>query len=237
MAPVRTKSKLSRPSLRSRAGRSAKDPRGIYAPLPIETNDVENVAGEPDYVSKVENLFGDDFRVTKKDKRVIRHNQLLAKVEAGGIRKPPPRRRRAKNQELADGMAGLIESLPQVEDDDPDGEWDGIEDHNDGVQTLGFRRANRMRRKMVMKSLHHRPGAMKRKATIEHTERDRFARNLANMVGKGNQGMQGKVPVADPASTTTTLTTVPSQGNSANRWQALRAFIGETMEKDKAFST
>ena len=81
---------------------------------------------------------------------------------------------------------------------------------------------------MVMKSLKHRPGSMKRKKVLEEREMERFKRNLAELAkaesqqvvatesGEGNAGSGG-------------------QAHIQQRWKALREFIGGTMVKEKAF--
>ena len=70
-----------------------------------------------------------------------------------------------------------------------------------------------------MKSLRHRPGAMKRKQKMESSEMQRFSKNLAQLIGRQTSSVAGE-------------TTSPL---SADRWAALRSFIGVTMEQDPAF--
>jgi hypothetical protein len=69
------------------------------------------------------------------------------------------------------------------------------------------------------KSMKSKPGAMKRREALDRTERDRFAKNLAQMAGKAN-------PVTN--STANSVANVP---DSSQRWKALRGFIEQTMEK------
>ncbi len=69
------------------------------------------------------------------------------------------------------------------------------------------------------KSMKSRPGALKRREKVDKGERERFAKNLAEMSGKRTDGM------GDDAAG-------PGSGNQANnRWAALRGFIAQTMEQ------
>lgn len=241
MAPIR-----KRASIRSRAARSAKDPRGIYAPpspsafqdISVEDNAAAdaNSASVPENSLKRKGIFDDDFKVTKKDKRTIKHNQLLDKVQNSGIRKKPLKRRRP-GKKLNTEMDGLADALPDVENEDEDDGWEGISDEEageGGMEVDGLRKAKKRKRssakaageKMEMKSLKHRPGAMKRKKIIEGKEMERFARNLAQMAAPAPQSTGEKKAEAN------TTTTSSSQ---ADRWKALRSFLGQTMETNKAF--
>ncbi|KAK4543778.1 hypothetical protein LTR36_004811 [Oleoguttula mirabilis] len=281
MAPIR-----QRTALRTRASRSAQDPRGTYAPPPPtdDPSPADFHTGPSTSILKRTSsaAFGLDddagsFKVNKKDKRTIRHNVLLAKVEDGRVGKKVLKRRRPGKKLKAD-LGGLGDALPDVapstafrgagseegegEEEDEEG-WEGISDaeHSastsamalDGLQ--GLRKAKRRRQqkagsaadgKMVMKSLRHRPGAMKRKRRMEQGEMERFGRNLAQMVGRqgasvpvtstsgeagGHVGGVATAAVGQPQAQT-------DGGGGASqmeRWAALRSFIGGTMEKDRAF--
>ena len=83
---------------------------------------------------------------------------------------------------------------------------------------------------MVMTSLKHRPGAMKRKRAMEGREMERFGKNLAQLVGSG------EAQAAGGASTANTSGDGAAGASQADRWAALRQFIGGSMEKDKAFN-
>ncbi|KEQ58647.1 uncharacterized protein M437DRAFT_58908, partial [Aureobasidium melanogenum CBS 110374] len=69
--------------------------------------------------------------------------------------------------------------------------------------------------KMKLKTLKSRPGAMKRKQKMEESEKERFGKNLASM----------SVPTQ----------AAPDASGSANRWAALRGFIGQTLEQNPGF--
>jgi hypothetical protein len=69
------------------------------------------------------------------------------------------------------------------------------------------------------KSMKSRPGALKRREKVDKGERERFAKNLAQMNGKKTNGMEED-------------TAGPESGNLVNnRWAALRGFIAQTMEQ------
>jgi Ribosome biogenesis protein SLX9 len=69
------------------------------------------------------------------------------------------------------------------------------------------------------KSIKSRPGAMKRREKVDNEERERFAKNLAEMSGKKMEG-RGE----DSAKL--------ENGRVAHdRWAALRGFIAQTMEQ------
>lgn len=62
-------------------------------------------------------------------------------------------------------------------------------------------------KKMELKTLKSRPGAAKRKQVLEGREMERFGKNLANM----------------------------AEGGREDRWEALRGFIGRTLETKGEF--
>ncbi|KAK1088772.1 hypothetical protein LTR33_000387 [Friedmanniomyces endolithicus] len=175
------------------------------------------------------------------------------------------KRRRPKRTLEGGNLNLLRDALPAVGLDgagagsstEEDGDWEGLEGANkDGgtgaeqdpssgmMVPKGLRKATRESRKLVagrvvkklvMKSLQLRPGAQKRKRVMEDKERERFGRNLAEMVGslpsqpeqrssevKGLGKGEGKQSATEAAS-------------EADRWAALRTFIGKTMERSEAF--
>lgn len=95
-------------------------------------------------------------------------------------------------------MDALADALPDEADDSASA--------NEAAGSQPADQINVIRRK----SMKSRPGAMKRKQKLDNSERDRFARNLAQM--------------AAPA------TTVGS-ASSAEKLRALRGFISQTLEK------
>ncbi|KAL4916089.1 ribosome biogenesis protein SLX9-domain-containing protein [Aspergillus aurantiobrunneus] len=144
-------------------------------------------------------LFDDDFRTTKKDKRVIKHSSFVSKIEKNSAKS---NKRRRASKKLVANLESLADALPEAE-----------MDSNDPSQ-LNIIKQN---------TLKHRPGAMKRKEKIEKSERDRFARNMAQM---------SSVPTAAASNSE------PAAADSVSkRWAALRGFISQTMEHQPAFKT
>jgi len=85
--------------------------------------------------------------------------------------------------------------------------------------------------KFTEKSLKSRPGALKRKEKLERMERERFGKNMAQLVA-GTQ--------MESAATTDALVggeQQPSVHPTASRWAALRGFISQTMEQKEEFKT
>jgi hypothetical protein len=81
-----------------------------------------------------------------------------------------------------------------------------------------------------MKSLKHKPGAMKRKRVLEGREMERFGKNLAQLVGSVQRGSDVKASSASSGG--------KQEGGvaaQADRWAALRGFIGGSMEQNPAF--
>jgi hypothetical protein len=81
--------------------------------------------------------------------------------------------------------------------------------------------------KIRQRSLKSRPGAMKRREKVEREERERFGRNMAQMVGGAQETITVPLPgnegeKAQPSAT-------------ASRWAALRVFISQTMEQKEEF--
>ncbi|KAB8212487.1 Ribosome biogenesis protein SLX9 [Aspergillus parasiticus SU-1] len=144
-------------------------------------------------------LFNDDFRTSKKDKRQIKHAALMSKIEKNS-QKTTKRRRASKK--LVANLESLADALPETEVE--------MNDPNNQVNVI------------KQKTLKHKPGAMKRRQRLEQTERDRFAKNMAQM--------------STIETTTTPNTESDNQtGSVSNRWAALRSFISQTMEQQPAF--
>lgn len=143
-------------------------------------------------------LFDDDFRTTKKDKRLIKHSSFVSKIEKNSAKS---NKRRRASKKLVANLESLADALPEAETDPNDSSQVNI---------------------IKQKTLKHRPGAMKRKEKLEKTERDRFAKNMAQMSNIQAAPAPSSEPAADSVS---------------NRWAALRGFISQTMEHQPAFKT
>jgi hypothetical protein len=177
------------------------------APLRPESRkafDRKPSSGRGTIASSKDGLFEDDFRTTKKDKRIIKHSTFMSKV-AKSYKKTPKRRRPSKK--LVANLDSLADALPEAEGDDQSqmGNQGHIIKH---------------------KTLKHRPGAMKRKEKLEHLERNRFMKNMAQMTAIETNAAKP----ADSGSGTN-----PESNSTSNRWAALRGFISQTMEHQAAF--
>ncbi|KAK1819255.1 hypothetical protein LTR12_006325 [Friedmanniomyces endolithicus] len=95
--------------------------------------------------------------------------------------------------------------------------------------------AGRVEKKIVMKSLRLRPGAQKRKRVMEDKERERFGRNLAEMVGSLPLQPDRRSSEAKDPGKAEGKQSVGEAASEADRWAALRTFIGKTMERSEAF--
>lgn len=188
------------------------------------------------------------WRTSKKDKRAMKHSVLMNKVRDAGVRKQKPRR---PNKKLKTDLESLADALPELEGMVSSGsgeedEWEGVEsgdeDNGEGMAVDGMGEGLRKRRrrvkksngegKMEMKSLKHKPGAMKRKRALEGKEMERFGKNLAQLVGSVQRGGDvkgaGSAQKGDGAA-------APAVAAQADRWAALRGFIGGSMEQNPAF--
>lgn len=85
------------------------------------------------------------------------------------------------------------------------------------------------------KSLKHKPGAMKRKEMLDRRERERFARNLAQMAV-----VAPSPPIDAEFSNHTQPHPRPQPGAesvpTSNRWAALRSFITQTIDQNPEFN-
>ena len=243
MAPVR-----KRPSLRARAAKSPLS-RSVATANTASGNDTASAVSKslPVHSQKHRHeAFAEDaWRLTKENKRAIKHNVLMGKVRDAGVSKTR-KRRPGKKLKATESLDKLRDSLPDVEPlstgeqgvDDDDG-WEGLSGSDveyagmqaDAMMKRRRRRAAEGNGKMVMKSLKHRPGAMERKRKLEEREVERFGKNLAQLVGTG--GRAKGVADGDGGEDASNEASI----QQADKWAALRGFIGGTMEKDRAFAT
>lgn len=150
---------------------------------------------------------------SKKDKRSLKHASFLSKIQKSSP--AAPKRRRA-SKKLAANLDALADALPDtdIQHDLPDS------DPRAQVNVI------------KQKTLRHKPGAMKRRQNLEKIERDRFAKNMAQMAAmepqqKQQQQQQHQSGIRQPEET--------EQSGTANRWAALRSFISQTMEQQPVF--
>jgi hypothetical protein len=187
------------------------------------------------------------WKTSKKDKRAMKHSVLMNKVRDAGVRKTKPRR---PNNKLKTDLESLADALPQLEgmvgaSGEEDDEWEGVDESGDeGMAGAGNGVGEKKRRrrtkkpsaegKMEMKSLKHKPGAMKRKRVLEGREMERFGKNLAQLVGSVQRG--GDVKASSAASSGGKQEgAAGGVAAQADRWAALRGFIGGSMEQNPAF--
>lgn len=174
----------------------------------------------------------------------------MNKVRDAGVRKSKPRR---PNNKLKADLEGLADALPEIEGMAGDGsesgsgdEWEGVESEEEGAMAVdGMRKRRRRVRKvgagegkMELKSLKHKPGAMKRKRALEARETERFGKNLAQLVGSVKKGSEMKTASSGDQEGKAGQSDGEAQGGSsaqADRWAALRGFIGGSMQQNPAF--
>lgn len=167
---------------------------------PIRSVKKQAVAKKPAASSAPQSgIFGDDFRTSKKDKRQIKHNSFMSKIEKNSQKSA---KRRRSSKKLAANLDSLADALPEADD---------LNDPENQVKVI------------KQTTLRHKPGAMKRREKLEKAERDRFAKNMAQMSGieanaAPNAGSEG------------------DSNAGSNRWAALRSFISQTMEHQPAFN-
>lgn len=136
------------------------------------------------------------FATSKKDKRRLKHAQLMSKVTKSSSSKA---RRRRPNKKLVTTLDSLADALPDTVDTDGTGKSKASPAGAKALEQVNV---------IQRKSMKSRPGAMKRKQKLDNDERERFAKNMAQMSGFGSVGT-----------------------TSSEKLKALRGFIAETLEK------
>jgi hypothetical protein len=241
MAPTRKRTSLRAKSAAKTSNtnlRAAKSPRDAVSHPHSTFIPPGSLKSKPD--GYVEYDADAAWRTSKKDKRAMKHNVLMSKVRDAGVKKSKSRR---PGKKLKADLGGLAEALPELEGMVKSGseeEWEGVdsEEEFEGMAVDGTEEGVRKRRrrvkkvsgegKMEMKSLKHKPGAMKRKRVLEGREMERFGRNLAQLVGSVQRGGNEEAQMGSGGN-------VQGVVPQANRWAALRGFIGGSMEQNPAF--
>ncbi|KAI4275227.1 MAG: hypothetical protein LQ337_003366 [Flavoplaca oasis] len=152
-------------------------------------------------IRRTHSTFQSAFGATKKDKRIIKRSALISRIEKS---KDQPRKRRRPSKKLVADLESLAAALP----DAPPRE--------DQVTEKGIVRIKH-------RSLKSKPGAMKKKEKIISMEKNRFDRNMAQLATIQNS-------TAEPIDTMQG-TAVGTDGQSRNKWAALRSHIQQTMEQ------
>ena len=149
----------------------------------------------------------DFFATSKKDKRRIKHAQLLNKISKANTK---PKRRRP-NKKLVATLDSLADALPDEDD---------ATQHHNAAGSRPEEQVNIIKRK----SLKSKPGALKRKQKLDNEERARFAKNMAQMT-----------PTTTSASAPGGNSRAAGQDAAGSinlgRWAVLRGFISQTLEK------
>lgn len=162
----------------------------------------------------------DAFRTSKRDKRHIKHSSFLSKIEKPHAKSKHPLKRRRPSKKLAASLESLAEALPDADDDDTSA---AVGRGGAGADLAS--QANVIQHK----SLKHRPGALKRKEKLDRLERDRFGKNMAQMVGGiSDQKDEAARGGGDGDSG-------GGGGDTSARWSALRSFISQTMDQNPEF--
>jgi Ribosome biogenesis protein SLX9 len=118
-------------------------------------------------------------------------------------------------------LGDLVDALPAEEGD---GDAGSVGKRGKALREQANVNVNVIQRK----SMKSRPGAMKRREKVDRGERERFARNLGEMAGKGTRRTSGACR-ADEGEKGDQSRIVASQ-STGDRWAALRGFIAQTME-------
>jgi hypothetical protein len=157
--------------------------------------------------------ISDRFINSKKDKRIIKHSAFVNRIEKAH-KKPLKRRRPSKK--LVTTMESLADALPDLQDLGGLGGGDAAAEG-----------------KIKQKSMRSRPGATKRKEKLEKMERERFGKNMAQLVAGRTQSVAN--------TDTNNMQTEGGEGTQAqstatgSRWAALRGFISQTLEQKGEF--
>ncbi|KAK8125140.1 uncharacterized protein PG998_000899 [Apiospora kogelbergensis] len=144
----------------------------------------------------------DSFISSKKDKRLVKHSSFVTRIQKANTK---PLKRRRPGKKLVTDLDSLKKALPDLLEDGATEE--GLKQLKEG--------------KVRLKSLHSRPGALKRKEKLVKSELERFQGNMAQLNAMQEQ--------PQPIQTT-------GSSNMPNRWAALRGFISSTMEQNPAFA-
>lgn len=139
------------------------------------------------------------FGSTKRDKRLIRRSTLISRIEKSKA-KPSSQKRRRASKKLVTNLESLADALPDIPES-RNGEI-GL----DGTTIIRH------------KSLKSRPGAAKKKERLIAMERERFDKNMAQMMQSCQEEKDSTV-VSD------------GKGVGRSKWAAIRGFIQQTMEQ------
>ncbi|TVY41070.1 hypothetical protein LOCC1_G006204 [Lachnellula occidentalis] len=155
---------------------------------------------------------------SKRDKRTIKSSLFKHRIEK--THSTPTSKRRRPSKKLVSNLDSLADALPDIEE---------MSGGRTGMAAVG---------KIKMDSLTSGKGLMRRREKVEVVERERFGRNLGLLMGSMGTSTTTttSIPSAAPLVEGEGLQTAQAQPSAtAKRFQALRAWIGETIDKDGAF--
>ena len=124
-------------------------------------------------------------------------------------------KRRRPNKKLVTSLEGLAEALPNLRD---------IED---------LKRSGAGNGKIKQKSMRSRPGATKRRERLERMERERFGKNMAQLVAGSAQENTNSATKRMQVEGAEDAQAQPN--STSRRWAALRGFISQTIEQKEEF--
>lgn len=133
---------------------------------------------------------------------MVRRSSLISRIEKSKA-KPSSQKRRRASKKLVTNLESLADALPD------------IPKSRNGETGLGDPTIIRH------KSLKSRPGATKKKELLISLEKERFNKNMAQMM----QSCQGKEEEKDSA------TVSDREKGGRSKWAVIREFIQQTMEQ------
>ncbi|KAL9074976.1 MAG: hypothetical protein Q9161_001906 [Pseudevernia consocians] len=165
----------------------------------------------------------------KREKRISKHANLLSRITKSAPKPSHVTKRRRPSKKLVTNLASLADALPRstaeaAADDNDDEAWEGIASGDDSGG------------KIKHQSLKSKPGARKKKEKLAAMERERFARNLAEMAA-GSSSSSSSFSSSQNATADGRMIIDGgregdgTRGGSADRWAAIRGFIRQTMER------
>ena len=143
---------------------------------------------------------------SKKDKRLIKHENLISRIEKSKSKSKAESRRRP-SKKLITTLEDLADALPETS---------AVEEEGAPTEITRLRQ----------RSMKSKPGAMKKKEKLEKMEMERFGRNMAQMTtldrnaGQNHDAMSGESGSISPG----------AGDDRAKRWASLRAFIRRTAD-------
>jgi len=135
----------------------------------------------------------------------------MHKITKSSTSKP---RRRRPNKKLITTLEALADALPSSDDE------------TSGTAAAGSKAQDQINI-IKRKSLKSKPGAMKRREKLDKSERDRFAKNMAQLAPSSTTNGTGS---QNPVTTGSNRPVSQTANSTSQRWAALRGFISQTLE-------